>query len=157
MPDGGLPDLVDELTERLEAAVALSGASRVLVPWFLDGHRDHQAVSRAVAGAALLESLEVWGFEWWTPLPATRLVDITSTWPRKQAAAAAHETAALAFDVSASLALSRWRALSGLHGQGYGEAFTALPHREYRALSEQALTQQAQRVHAAQPLAVARA
>ncbi len=142
LPDGGLPDLVDELTGRLEAAVALSGAARVLVPWFLDGHRDHQAVSRAVASADLPETLEVWGFEWWTPLTATRLVDITSTWPRKQAAAAAHETAALAFDVSASLALSRWRALSGLHGQGFAEAFAALPHRDYRDLSERAHPQQ---------------
>lgn len=61
---------------------------------------------------------------------------MTSVWPRKQAAAACHETAALAFDVTAGLALSPWRSLSGLHGQGYGEAFLALPHEEYRRLAE---------------------
>lgn len=139
LPDGGLPGRVDELTGRVEQAVAEHGAARVLVPWFLDGHRDHQAVSRAVADADLPEHVEVWGFEWWTPLPATRLVDVTAVWPRKSSAAEAHATASLAFDVTAGLALSRWRALSGLHGQGYGEAFLALPHREYRDVSRTAL------------------
>jgi N-acetylglucosamine malate deacetylase 1 len=136
LPDGGLPDLVDDLTGRVEDAARQLAPARVLVPWFLDGHRDHMAVSRAVAAARLPGDVEVWGFEWWTPLTANRLVDISSVWPRKQAAAAAHETAALAFDLTAGLSLSRWRSLSGLHGQGYGEAFLALPHAEYRTLSE---------------------
>ena len=139
LPDGGLPALVDDLTERVQEAVTRLRPARVLVPWFLDGHRDHQAVSAAVAAADLPEDLEVWGFEWWTPLPANRLVDVTSSWPRKQAAAEAHATAALAFDLTAGLALSRWRSLSGLHGEGYGEAFLALAHREYRAASRRAL------------------
>jgi LmbE family N-acetylglucosaminyl deacetylase len=139
LPDGGLPAVADDLTGRVEDAVRRLAPARVLVPWFLDGHRDHQALSQAVAAAALPEELEVWGFEWWTPLTANRLVDVTATWPRKQAAAGAHVTAALAFDVTAALALSRWRALSGLHGQGYGEAFLALPHGEYREASRRAL------------------
>lgn len=136
LPDGGLPERVPELVERVTEAVQRMRPARVLVPWFLDGHRDHVAVSRAVAQADLPAELEVWGFEWWTPLVANRLVDVTSVWPRKQAAAACHETAALAFDLTAGLALSRWRSLSGLHGQGYGEAFLALPHPEYRRLAE---------------------
>lgn len=110
-----------------------------MVPWILDGHRDHQAVSQAVAACHLAEDVEVWGFEWWTPVTANRLVDVTDVWPVKQAAAAVHVTAALAFDLTAGLALSRWRALSGLHGVGYGEAFMALPHAEYRALSRRIL------------------
>jgi LmbE family N-acetylglucosaminyl deacetylase len=141
LPDGGLPAVVDELTERVQDAVARLGPTRLLVPWFLDGHRDHQAVSQAVAAAALPEPVEVWGFEWWTPVTANRLVDVTPAWPRKQAAAAAHVTAALAFDVTAALSLSRWRSLSGLHGEGYGEAFLALSHRDYRAAAARALAQ----------------
>ncbi len=137
LPDGGLPDVRQELTARLEREVARFSPARVLVPWFLDGHADHQAVSAAVAEADLPAGLEVWGFECWTPLTPNRLVDITSTWSRKQAAAACHETAALAFDLEASLSLSRWRSLSGLHGRGYGEAFLALPHEQYRDLARQ--------------------
>jgi len=34
--------------------------------------------------------LEVWGYETWTPLPANRIVDITSVLDRKKAAIAAH-------------------------------------------------------------------
>lgn len=138
LPDGRLPGLVDDLTARVQAVVAQVRPARVLVPWFLDGHRDHQALSGAVAGADLPAQLEVWGFEWWTPVAANRLVDVTPVWPRKEAAAAAHATAALAFDLTAGLALSRWRSLSGLHGQGYGEAFLVLPHRAYRELSRKA-------------------
>lgn len=88
-----------------------------------------------MASASLPAGLEVWGFEWWTRLVANRLVDITRVWERKQAAAACHATAARAFDLTAGLALSRWRSLSGLHGVGYGEAFLALPHPEYRSLA----------------------
>ena len=136
LPDGGLPDRTDVLVGRVQTVVDEFAPARVLVPWFLDGHRDHQAVSRAVAAARLPDHVEVWGFEWWTPLVANRLVDVTSTWPRKQAAAAEHGTAALAFDLTAGLALSRWRSLSGLHGKGYGEAFLALPVQDYRRLSD---------------------
>jgi LmbE family N-acetylglucosaminyl deacetylase len=137
LPDGSLPELLPGLTDRLEREVAGFAPARVLVPWFLDGHADHRAVSAAVAAADLPAGLEVWGFECWTPLTPNRLVDVTPTWSRKQAAAACHETAALAFDLEASLSLSRWRSLSGLHGRGYGEAFLALPHEQYRDLARQ--------------------
>ena len=137
LPDGGLPDHATELVARLEREVADFGPSRVLVPWFLDGHADHRAVSAAVVDAVLPAGVEVWGFECWTPLTANRLVDVTATWPRKQAAAACHETAALAFDLEASLSLSRWRSLSGLQGRGYAEAFLALPADAYRELASE--------------------
>jgi LmbE family N-acetylglucosaminyl deacetylase len=137
LPDGRLPDHAPRLAELLRREVAEFGPARVLVPWFLDGHADHRAVSAAVVDADLPAGLEVWGFECWTPLTANRLVDVTATWPRKQAAAACHVTAALAFDLEASLALSRWRSLSGLQGRGYGEAFLALPADAYRGLAEQ--------------------
>lgn len=137
LPDGQLAEHVEDLADRIAAAVDGLVAKRVLVPWFLDGHRDHQAVSRAVARAALPDEVEVWGFEWWTPLPANRIVDITDAWPAKQAAAAAHATAALAFDITAALGLSRWRSLGGLQGRGFAEAFLALPVDQYRDVSGQ--------------------
>lgn len=146
LPDGQLPELAPELAELLQREVAAFAPARVLVPWFLDGHADHRAVSAAVAAADLSPGVEVWGFECWTPLTANRLVDVTATWSRKRAAAACHETAALAFDLEASLALSRWRSLSGLQGQGYGEAFLALPADAYRELAQQVRAQVPQAV-----------
>jgi LmbE family N-acetylglucosaminyl deacetylase len=108
----------------------------VFVPWFLDGHSDHRAMSQAVARLEPSPEVEVWAFEWWSALPANRVVDITSVYAKKEACVAAHETAHLAFDVGAALALSRWRSLHGLHGKGYAEAFLTAPHAEYRQLVE---------------------
>ncbi len=133
--DGTLPSRHDDLVGAVFSAVESWKPERVLVPWFLDGHTDHQALSRAVAAAALPLSLEVWAYEWWTPLMPNRLVDITPVWSQKEQAAASHVTAALAFDVTAWLGLSRWRSLHGLHGEGYGEAFLVLPFAEYRTLA----------------------
>jgi LmbE family N-acetylglucosaminyl deacetylase len=136
--DGSLPEHVTELTQAVEQLVEEWQPKRILVLWFLDDHADHRAVSQAVADARVPEPVEVWGFEWWTALVPNRLVDITGVWARKEKAAACHVTAAMAFDVTAWLGMSRWRSLHGLHGAGYGEAFIAMPHAKYRALSASA-------------------
>lgn len=133
--DGQLPAHIDELARDVEAAVVEHGAKQVFVPWFLDGHADHRAMSAAVARANLPSDVEVWAFEWWTAMAPNRIVDVSAQWPQKQDAASCHVTAAQAFDISAGIWLSRWRSLHGLHGQGYAEAFIALPHQGYRDLS----------------------
>jgi LmbE family N-acetylglucosaminyl deacetylase len=137
LPDGGLTTARDAVRDAIEAALAPFRPDVVLAPWLGDGHADHRAVAEALAAARHLEpATEVWGYETWTALPATRLVDITDAIEAKQAALAAHETAALAFDVSAGLGLSRWRSIHGLMGRGWAEAFlagTAADHRELAA------------------------
>lgn len=135
LPDRGLPARTTELGERLAPIVAETRPQAVLLPWFLDGHPDHQAVSAALPHAGLPADVEVWGYETWTPLPANRLVDISRTTDRKRAALAAHVTAHLAFDVSAGLALSRWRSIHGLMGVGHAEAFLAAPVADYLELA----------------------
>ena len=137
-PDGGLPERAGELGRALSTLVGELRPEVVLLPWFLDGHPDHRALSTALAAAELPAALELWGYETWTPLPANRLVDISSVVPRKQAALAAHVTAHLAFDVSAGLALSRWRSIHGLAGVGYAEAFLAAPVAGYLAMAREA-------------------
>jgi LmbE family N-acetylglucosaminyl deacetylase len=134
-PDRGLTEVAAALGPQLGELVAQLRPEVLLLPWFLDGHPDHQALSEALAHAGVPDELEVWGYETWTPLPANRLVDITAVFDRKLAALAAHVTAALAFDVSAGAALSRWRSIHGLMGRGYAEAFLAAPAREYLALA----------------------
>ena len=124
-PDGALPAAVETLGRELSTLVGELRPQVVLLPWFLDGHPDHQALSTAHATATL---------------PANRLVDITAAVPRKQAALNAHVTAHLAFDVSAGLALSRWRSIHGLAGVGYAEAFLAAPAAGYLAMAREART-----------------
>jgi len=137
LPDGGLPDRIDELARRITGLV--SGHDGLLLPWFLDGHPDHEALSAALAKATITHPLEVWGYETWTPLPANRIVDVTTVWPDKTKAVSAHTTARLAFDLDAALGLNRWRSIHGLMGRGYAEAFLAAPLDDYLALRAAAL------------------
>lgn len=130
LPDTRLSEHVGTIRAGIEAVVAEVRPEVVFVPWFLDGHPDHRAVSDALAGAEVGEP-EVWGYETWTALPHNRLVDVTSAMDRKRRALAAHETAFLAFDVSATLELGRWRSAQGLLGRGYAEAFLAMPASRY--------------------------
>lgn len=124
------------LAPRLREVVASVSPEAVLVPWFLDGHRDHQAVARALASAGLDDDVEVWGYETWTPLPANRVVDITPVFERKERALAAHETAHLAFDVSAILGINRYRSAHQLLGRGYAEGYLAAPAARWFELME---------------------
>ncbi len=133
--DGSLAAELAQLTDRLGAIIKDRAPEVVFVPWFLDGHADHRAMSKAVANADGGIPFEIWGYEWWTALVPNRLVDITSVWPKKEAAAKLHVTAAMAFDVGAGgLGLNRWRSIYGLHGVGYAEAFIAASQLEYRDL-----------------------
>jgi LmbE family N-acetylglucosaminyl deacetylase len=119
LPDGRLAEHHDELRARLAALVDELRPDVVLAPWANDGHPDHRAVH-----AALPAGTTVWGYETWTPLPQPSwVVDITTVLPRKEAALACYETAHLAFDVSAMLALGRYRSVHGLLGRGHAEAF----------------------------------
>ncbi|MCW2681867.1 MAG: hypothetical protein JWM62_3268 [Frankiales bacterium] len=135
LPDGGLVDRAEELGQCIERLVAARDPEVVMVPWFLDGHPDHQAVSRALEHARIPEKTEIWGYETWTALPANRLVDVSRVMDLKEASMRSHLTALQTFDVTAAQGLNRWRSIHGLHGKGYGEAFLALPVQEYLALS----------------------
>lgn len=138
LPDGGLPGREAEIGGLLAEHVRAARPEVVLVPWFLDGHPDHRALSDALEHAGLDPATEVWGYETWTALPPTRLVDVTRVMHLKEASMAAHATALQTFDVTAALGLSRWRSMSGLHGRGHAEAFLALPAPDYVALSHRA-------------------
>lgn len=131
LPDGSLAARTAELARHITALVEELEPEVVFVPWFLDGHPDHQALTPALALAGLRDDLQVWAFETWTPLPANRLVDISAVVDRKQAALAAHSLASQAFDLSAMQGLSRWRSVHAMMGQGYAEGFLAGSLRDY--------------------------
>jgi LmbE family N-acetylglucosaminyl deacetylase len=140
-PDGALEGSVVKLTAQVCALLDEVKPDAILLPWFLDNHRDHQAVNTALRSAleqqaAGPDAPEIWGFEVWTPLPPTRLVDISAVASLKQSALAAHELAHRAFDVSAAMHLSRWRSVHAQMGEGHAEAFLAGPAQDYFALCE---------------------
>jgi LmbE family N-acetylglucosaminyl deacetylase len=118
LPDGRLGEHAHELADRVRRLVEELRPEVVVAPWELDGHADHRAVFASVPAG-----LEVWGYETWTPLTPNRIVDVSSTFARKEAALACYGTAHLAFDVGAMLALNRYRSVHGLMGRGHAEAY----------------------------------
>ena len=122
-PDGRLDEVEAALAADIGRHLAEFGPDAVFLPWYLDGHGDHQALNRAFVAAEPKSEIEVWAGEVWTPVPANRIVDITGTMPRKEEALRAHATAAETFDVSALLGINRYRSAHGLLGKGYAEAF----------------------------------
>jgi LmbE family N-acetylglucosaminyl deacetylase len=137
--DGALADTTGALAADVAALLQERRPEVLFLPWFLDGHPDHRALSTALALVSRLpEGLEVWAYETWTALVPNRLVDITSVISRKEEALAVHRTAAQAFDLTAGLGLSRWRSVHGLLGRGHAEAFLALPVADYLALAARA-------------------
>lgn len=133
-PDLGLAGRVPALTGDIRELLRAVRPQLVLLPWFLDASEDHRALNLALAGAAPGEDVDVWGGEVWSPLPANRIVDISSSLDRKREALAVHSTAHGAIDLSAVVGLNRYRSLQGLRGVGHAEAFLAVPGPQYSAL-----------------------
>ncbi len=69
LPDSGIAEYEDELTERLD--VVLQDADCVIVPWPHDPHPDHAAVGRAGLAAAPVQahrwSYPIWMWHWLDP------------------------------------------------------------------------------------------
>lgn len=129
LPDGALGDHVPALAERLDTALRQWRPDVVLTTWFGDDHPDHRAVNAALALLAPDHGdLPVWGGEMWTPAPATNLVDLRPIDVEAKARAVAqHRTAARAFDLTARLALDRYRSVNALAGRGHAEAYVVAP------------------------------
>ena len=137
LPDGKLADHLDGLAAGVAAAIAELDPEAVFAPWLLDGTSDHRATSEALrralgtGGAAP----EVWGYEVWTALVPNRIVEVSDAIERKRQALAAHETAALALDLTAAEGLARWRSIHTLGGHGWAEAFLATTTAGYLELA----------------------
>lgn len=138
--DGTLWSSVDELSETLGQVIARANPQVIFAPWLLDAHRDHMAVALAVARTEPPAGCEIWGYEVWAAAPANRLVDVTAVWEQRQAALAAHTTAAGAVDLAGHEALQRWRSIHGLGGSGHAEAFFALSIEQLRRLAAGVVT-----------------
>jgi LmbE family N-acetylglucosaminyl deacetylase len=125
LPDGSLDRHGASLTAAIREVIDDIRPDVVLAPWEFDGHPDHRAVHGAVPADVLL-----WGYEVWTPLLPTWVVDITSVLDVKRNALDVFTTATGAFDPTAMLGLNRYRSLVAQAGEGYAEAFAVRPATE---------------------------
>jgi len=135
LPDGDLTNHEEAITGPIDAVLARFRPDIVFVPWPLDDHPDHVAVCRALAACnALQASTAIWCYEVWSALTPNRLVDISPWWGRKYDALQAYSRSAGSSDLTAHLALNRWRSIVGLGGVGQVEAFLVLSTDEFRLL-----------------------
>src|SRR6185436_9648761 len=95
-PEGHLP----APSELATAARALAERVRALAPeivyapWIGEQHVDHHVLARAVRLALALAGFRgsAWGYEVWTPLVPTLIVDVTRVFEQKLAALGEHES-----------------------------------------------------------------
>jgi LmbE family N-acetylglucosaminyl deacetylase len=108
----------------------------VYLPFYLEEHADHRAVSKilldAVAGTEL--QFQCVGYEVWTPLFPNCLVRIDSTMPLKKTALAKYESQLAEADyLHACVGLNAHRSAGLLESRkGYAEAFHISSLAEYR-------------------------
>jgi len=101
----------------------------VYAPWVGEYHLDHHVLARVVRmGLALADFAgSAWGFEVWTPLIPTRIVDITSVRDRKVTALQEHESQIAYRDLQEKmLGFTAQRAMYLSNDATHGEAFAPL-------------------------------
>ena len=130
-PEGHVP-AAEELraaAARLAALVRAFAPDIVYAPWVGEQHVDHHVLGRAVrlALAQVRFHGQAWGFEVWSPLVPTRVVDITPVFARKVAALREHASQRAYHDIlHKGLALSAQRAMYLAHDARHGEGFAPL-------------------------------
>ena len=112
-------DRIDQLVRNYQPQTTYS-------PWDRDDHQDHQTLARALRlGLVQHPMVAVRGFEVWTSLTPTILLDVTRVAERKRAALAAHSSQSAGGRLShGALGLSAWRSLQVGGECGSAEAFT---------------------------------
>lgn len=144
-PEGHEPALGELLApvRRVAGAVRAFRPDLVYAPWVGEHHVDHHVAARAVRMGLFLAHYagEALGFEVWTPLVPTRIVDITSVYELKVAALREHASQLVYTDhVHKALGMHAQRSLYLPAGARYGEAFRPLgpPSEEERRFLEAA-------------------
>jgi LmbE family N-acetylglucosaminyl deacetylase len=139
--DGQLRLQVAATAARLAAILSEWRPDIVLLPFLTDRHADHFATNRCfIEAVSQLEgdwaqSLNCLGYETWTPIYANVYVDISSTMECKRRAVKCHESQLRSNDFLAGIeGLNRFRAVTGLTGGTYAEAFFLAPLSTYRRL-----------------------
>jgi len=130
-PEGHLPGPAElrAAAEVLAVRVRAFRPDLVYVPWVGEHHLDHHVLARATRLALALTGFagSAWGYEVWTPLVPTLIVDVSAVQARKEAALAEHASQLAYHDLATKgLALSRQRAMYLSETATHGEAFAPL-------------------------------
>jgi LmbE family N-acetylglucosaminyl deacetylase len=130
-PEGHLPgpEELRAAARRLAQRVRELEVDTVYCPWVGEHHVDHHVLARAARIALALAGFRgvAWGFEVWTPLVPTIVVDVTRVHERKLAAVREHASQLAYLDiVHKGMALGAQRAMYLPKEARWGEAFAPL-------------------------------
>ncbi len=130
-PEGHLPPGPELLAgaRRLAERVRALAVDTVYCPWVGEHHLDHHVLARATRLALALAGFQgtAWGYEVWTPLVPTVVVDVTAVHARKVAALREHRSQLAYLDLlHKGLALGAQRAMYLSKEARFGEALAPL-------------------------------
>ena len=130
-PEGHEPGPSDRESAagQLAALIHATGPATVYAPWVGEHNVDHHVLATVVRRALELSSFQgqAWGYEVYTPLVPTRVVDISATWELKAKAIAEHNSQTPLTDLVHHVGgLNQHRALYLEKGATHGEAFAPL-------------------------------
>ncbi|NLF01949.1 MAG: hypothetical protein GX601_13330 [Anaerolineales bacterium] len=137
VPDAGLADMDPA---RLRALLEETAPDLVYLPFFLDNHPDHRALTpllaRALRGASL--DFACCAYETWSPVAPNILVDISETLAGKQEALACYRSQLETRDYTRMVAaMAVYRGALAPVQKLAAEAFAMGSVRQYLALAEQ--------------------
>ena len=127
-PEGHVPadEELISAARRFAAYVHEVQPDIIYAPWIGEYHLDHHILARIVRVGLGLISFPgaVWGYEVWTPLIATRIIDVSELQPRKLAALREHKSQFEYHEMDhKTLALSGQRAMYCDYKARHAEAF----------------------------------
>jgi len=134
LPEGHdpTPGELQQGATRLAQILIERQATSLYAPWPGDAHRDHRSLAQALALA--LEQIPAsqrpahrWGYEVWSTLEPTALVDVTCMTARKRAALACHVSQGPRELTRRALGLSAWRSAHMESDQRHAEALCPFP------------------------------
>jgi LmbE family N-acetylglucosaminyl deacetylase len=142
-PDGALGLAVEQVAPRLADLLRELRPDVVLLPFVTDRHADHAATGRCLLVAARQlgpgwgDAVDCLGYEVWSPIYANLAIDISKVMNVKRRAIACHASQLQDADFLAGVeGLNRYRAVSGMVGGEYAEAFFRAPFPLFRTLHE---------------------
>jgi len=141
IPDRGI--MIDEMNvSKLRAVLDSVKPDVVILPWFLDGHLDHQAANRLFAKSCNNPNMLVLGYEIWSVLDPNAYFDITDHLDAKLALVNNYTSQLKEVDYATfaqGLAWVRGYQFIRKSGKKAAEAFVALPAEDYCSLVNEVL------------------
>lgn len=141
--DGALHQDEDRLVRALAEHWTREPPDLIAAPCPLDRHADHAVAARIAAAAAQLalpgRRVPVWGYEVWSPVPATGILDITPVAAKKWLAISRHRSQLATTDyIAAARGMATYRAITAGLGSGrLAEAFLVMDVAGYARLADE--------------------